>query len=343
MIAFKSKFYRISFLGVLCGDAILIRFWGNDEKYHNILIDGGFVKTYKPTLKPALIEIRKSGEKIDLVVGTHYDGDHIGGILALINDTSFSLDDFVDKWMINFDLPLVDSTGAISVQQLITLKGKLCGDQGHFNQPILFSLNPYEFYGLTLTILSPDAERYQAAHIEIEKKSSLVGSAGNDYEITIEAFSTRVANESPEDASPANGSSIAFLLKAEDYSCLLLADAFPSVICKSIRALEWDENRPLEVDSIKLSHHGSRGNISNELLAITRTLNYVISGNAINTYNLPNKETIARILIHGNRRKDQCFNFYFTHRNDTLENMFSVDGEDVFVRYNFKIHFPESD
>ncbi|MBN8857079.1 MAG: MBL fold metallo-hydrolase [Sphingobacteriales bacterium] len=343
MVAFKSEFSSISFLGVLCGDAILIRFFGNDKKYHNFLIDGGFVKTYKPTLKPALVKIKESGEKVDLVIGTHYDGDHIGGILAFINDNSFSPDDFVDKWMINFDLPLVDSAGTVSVQQLMTLKNKLSGSPRRFNEPILFSLSPYEFYGLSLTVLSPDAERYQAAQIEIERRSSLVASAGNDYQITIEEFSTIVMNESLEDASPANGSSIAFLLKAEDYSCLLLADAFPSVICKSIRSLEWDENRPLEVDSIKLSHHGSRGNISNELLAITKTLNYVISGNAVNTHNLPNKETIARILINGTRRKGECFNFYFTHRNNTLENMFSVDGESVFERYNFKIHFPESD
>lgn len=343
MIAFKSEFSCVSFLGVLCGDAILIRFFGDDKKYHNIMIDGGFVKTYKSTLKPVLVEIKESGEKIDLVVGTHYDGDHIGGLLAFVNDSSFSIENFVDQWMINFDLPLLDSAGAVSVQQLMTLKNKLLGSERRFHQPVLFSLSPYEFYGLSLTVLSPDVERYQAAQIEIEKRSSLIASAGNDYAITIDEFATKVVDESGEDTSPANGSSIAFLLKANDYNCLLLADAFPSVICKSIRALGRDESKPLEVDSIKLSHHGSKGNISNEFLAITKTLNYVISGNAINTHNLPNKETIARILINGTRRKNECFNFYFTHRNDTLEHMFSIDGEDVFERYNFKIHFPEND
>lgn len=342
MIVLKSDFLRITFLGVLCGDAILIRFLGKDDHYHNILVDGGFVKTYKHTLRPRLIAIHELGEKIDLLVGTHYDGDHIGGILAFVNDNSIVHDDFVEQWMINFDLPLVDSAGAVSVQQLLTLKSKLSGSPGCFKEPILSNPGPYNFYGLSLTILSPDIERYQAAQIEIEKRSTLVASTGNDYAITIDEFSTRVVEDPIEDTSPANGSSIAFLLKASDYSCLLLADAFPSVICKSIRALEWNESKPLEVDSIKLSHHGSRGNISNELLAITRTLNYVISGNAINTHNLPNKETIARILIHGNRRNDQMFNFHFTHRNDILENMFSVDGEDVFERYNFKIHFPEN-
>src|SRR4051812_9086655 len=112
MIEFKSDFVSISFLGVLCGDAILCRFLGNDKKYHNIMIDGGFVKTYKHTLRPRLISIQELGEKIDLLVGTHYDGDHIGGILAFVNDNSIVHEDFVEQWMINFDLPLVDSAGA---------------------------------------------------------------------------------------------------------------------------------------------------------------------------------------------------------------------------------------
>lgn len=340
MIILKNEHLSITFFGVSCGDAILIHFLGDDNSYHNILIDGGFVKTYKPVLKPALTSIKADDEKIDVVVATHYDGDHIGGLLSFVNDNSFNLEKFVDRWIINFDLPLLDPGRAVSVQQLMTLKKKLYGLTRHNEQPIIANPIPYKIHGLWLSILSPDAERYEAAKNKIEARTTLIASIGNDYGIKIDEFVAIVKTEPIEDASSANGSSIAFLIQGNGYSSLLLADAFPSVICRSIRALKHNENNPLVVDSIKLSHHGSRANISNELLSITKSNHYIICGNGMNTHNLPNKETIARILIKGNRNKEDCFHFYFTHWNKLLEDMFSIDGEDIFQRYNFKIHFP---
>lgn len=125
MILFKNERLSITFFGVFCGDAILIHLLGDDNIYHNILIDGGFVKTYKPVLQPVLTAIKDAGEKVDIAVATHYDGDHIGGLLSFVNDNSFHLESFVDQWMINFDLPLLDPDGAVSVQQLLTLQKKL--------------------------------------------------------------------------------------------------------------------------------------------------------------------------------------------------------------------------
>jgi glyoxylase-like metal-dependent hydrolase (beta-lactamase superfamily II) len=88
-------------LSVLCGDAIVIRFLGTDGVHHNMLIDGGFSKTYQTVLKPAINKIILSGENIDLLILSHYDLDHIGGIIQLVNDKSVDLHRLVTHWWLS--------------------------------------------------------------------------------------------------------------------------------------------------------------------------------------------------------------------------------------------------
>lgn len=53
---------------------------------HYILIDGGYVDTYKNYLLPTLKEIAARGGELDVVVVTHIDGDHISGIIRMMED-----------------------------------------------------------------------------------------------------------------------------------------------------------------------------------------------------------------------------------------------------------------
>ena len=53
----------------LNGDCILMQTDGGN----NILVDGGYVETYKHFLRPKLCEIQHIGENIDLVITTHID------------------------------------------------------------------------------------------------------------------------------------------------------------------------------------------------------------------------------------------------------------------------------
>ncbi len=65
------------------GDCILISFIKEDFR---ILIDGGYGRTYDDYLKPHLIKLAKKGKKLDLVIATHIDRDHIGGIKKLLKE-----------------------------------------------------------------------------------------------------------------------------------------------------------------------------------------------------------------------------------------------------------------
>lgn len=71
------------------GDCVLL----TSGSKQNILVDGGLVKrhfgtilSYQFNVAPELAKMRDQEEKLDLVCVSHVDQDHIGGILAMLND-----------------------------------------------------------------------------------------------------------------------------------------------------------------------------------------------------------------------------------------------------------------
>ncbi|WP_051119646.1 MBL fold metallo-hydrolase [Gillisia sp. CAL575] len=56
----------------------------------NILIDGGYVNTYRQNIKKDLIELSKNGQALDYLIVTHIDQDHISGIVKLIEENNKS-------------------------------------------------------------------------------------------------------------------------------------------------------------------------------------------------------------------------------------------------------------
>ena len=65
------------------GDSFLL-----ETDQNNILIDGGYVNTYKEFLKPILQELNELENKINHLIVTHIDNDHISGIIKLIEENN---------------------------------------------------------------------------------------------------------------------------------------------------------------------------------------------------------------------------------------------------------------
>lgn len=328
-----------TFLNVLCGDAILIRFLGTQGKYVNILVDGGYVKTYTTILKPQLLKIKDRSEKIDLLVLTHYDADHIGGIISFMNDLDFDHETFVEKWCTNIDLKLGTRNGEISVSQLLKLKDLLVTfnklpEQSFTNLSPSMDLN-----GADIIFLSPNELSYSKAIDYIEDKTKNI-SAKSDHHIPVEMLLESVESESDQDESISNGSSLAFILKINKKNFLLLGDAHPSVVNKSLELLGYNVSNRLKLNWMKLGHHGSKMNISNSLLESVDCKDFVLSVNGINRSGLPNKETLVRILKNGLRNEGEQFNFYFTHCDAKLIEMFKSDEREVVEHLNFNNIFP---
>lgn len=76
----------VHFLPAEAGDCSIIEL---DNK-QCILIDCGFKATYHNKLKPLLLELRKKGCKIVLMIVSHIDRDHIEGAIELLNENGYA-------------------------------------------------------------------------------------------------------------------------------------------------------------------------------------------------------------------------------------------------------------
>ena len=111
------------------------------------------------------------------------------------------------------------------------------------------------------------------------------------------------------DSEVANGSSIAFLAEYQGSRVLMAADAHPDTLCSSIQRLPLNKDGRLEVDLIKVSHHGSRHNTTRELAKLLRCGSYAISASGLRE-GRPAIETVAKLLVYalGKPRR-----LYFNH------------------------------
>ena len=75
----------IKFYPALNGDSILLKI----ESYL-MLIDGGYVNTFKEFLKPELIKMNSQSIALNHIIVTHIDKDHISGIIKLLQDNNSS-------------------------------------------------------------------------------------------------------------------------------------------------------------------------------------------------------------------------------------------------------------
>ena len=68
------------------------------------------------------------------------------------------------------------------------------------------------------------------------------------------------------------------------------------------------KNEKLKLDAVKLSHHGSANGTTGELLALLDCQRYFVSSNG-NIFYHPDREAMARVILHGGKRPTLCFNY----------------------------------
>ncbi|MBC9909831.1 ComEC/Rec2 family competence protein [Chitinophaga varians] len=324
---------------VNCGDAITIRSVTNEGRAVNLFIDGGYLGTYRDTIRKEIKWLQEEGEVIDRWIITHTDRDHIGGVIAFLRDSGIRNKEALIKefWFNWSSYPYKLPSNLLSTEQGMTLRDYLRETGNLSEEDIVAGAVEDDWHGLHIKILSPNRQKLNASKLAwAEDESELMVSADlSDYNKTIEELQ---AEPFEEDTDVYNGSSIAILLEKGSFRVLLLGDAHPSVIIESLQKLGYSKENKLSVDYIKLSHHGSRRNFSPHLLELVSCNNFILLGNGI-SHKLPNKWTLAQILTSA-QRTEEPVNFYFNDNSDELKNMFSVD-EDV-NKYAFNCHFTDT-
>lgn len=154
-----------------------------------------------------------------------------------------------------------------------------------------------------------------------------------------------------EDSSATNGSSISFLIEYAGKKLLFLGDAIPSLVVKQLKAHFREKGRPisksnpLEVNVLKLSHHGSFTNNSPELFELVAAEHYLISTNG-RRHHHPHLETMAW-LIHSHRTvlKRIYFNYdhHLNHQRGTPHQIRikRIMEKSLWSDYNYQVVLPE--
>ena len=298
----------------------------------DLLIDGGPPETADALRTHIERAVKSRGGRlhIDLVVVTHIDNDHIGGILPLLTRLPEGVS-VGGVWYNGYRhlLPasLLGVTEGETLSSLLDRPGAPDWNAAFGNKAVVVpetgDLPEVKLPGgMVLTLLSPTPEKLAKLAPVWEREARKAG-----------LFSDAVRPPDPDDllgrrdrwppdldalvkgsfsgdGSETNGSGIAFIGHCEGRSCLFGADAHAEVICRSLERL----GAPVAVDAFKLPHHGSAANLSKALLERVRCPRFLISTNGARFYH-PDYAALARVLKFGGEKPTLFFNY----RSSTTE------------------------
>ncbi|WP_298826544.1 hypothetical protein [uncultured Piscinibacter sp.] len=306
------------------GDALLVT-CSVDGRPWRMLVDTGPDESW-PMLRTRLAAVPLGADgkrRIDLAVISHIDHDHIGATRQLFDDRELGLD-FGDVW---FNAPPTRGVAeGAALATLLRATGRalpwnLAWHGGLAVTPVErpFVEVPAGPHAPKLTLLSPTAKGLETLFAVWERELAKLGRRPRvrprhaSRGLVQPGVAELADRKTPLDRAPANGSSIALLLEHAGASLLLAADAHAPVLVAALEALAAHRGQPLPlpVDVFKLSHHGSRANITTALLRTVRAQHYVVSTNGA-MFDHPDEEAIARTVCEG----PGGHTIWFNHANE---------------------------
>ncbi|PEF43871.1 hypothetical protein CON22_24980 [Bacillus cereus] len=336
------------------GDCFLISY-GEGNDIRNIVVDGGRRRDVVKKLKKEIKEIESKDQVIDLMVLTHIDNDHIYGLLKLFEDESIN-GDIVKKIWFNskeilakeFDkieieddtLQIMDkSDNKVSYKQGISLAERLKQLNIECTE-IISSGHLLKLGEANLIVISPDLGQLEKLYNKWDKEFQRTKDSGAKISSsTKDEYNKRIDElflmDYQEDNAVINGSSIAFCLEYKGRRLLMLGDAHPSTITKNLKYIKDNDDKIHRFDLIKLSHHGSKYNISAEFLEKVSCRNYLVSTNG-KTHGLPNKETLVKVAKKENGSScvvyfnyDELYQTIFTEEEMAAINIKCIEPNDM--------------
>jgi hypothetical protein len=326
--------FTVEMLPAKDGDCLWIEY-GKKEKPHRIIIDGGPIGAHG-ALRARIESLPIEERTFELLIVTHIDSDHIAGILKLLQEPPEGLV-IRETWFNAYRHLVSGYLGAKEGEYLaVYLEKKEEQQPGFWNAafkggavvvPDEGPLPTHTLNGhLNLTVLGPDARalrKLKKDWDEVIEEYMTPGSVEEAEELlkkdkryrpgflgAIDIHSLANA-DFEEDTSAANGSCIVIVAEYQGKRCLFAADAFPSKVAAGLKRFAGTDS-PVLLDAVKVPHHGSQKNNSNELYSTIDSSVFLVSTDG-SKHEHPNLEAIARILDNKKRRPVQLI---FNYRSD---------------------------
>jgi hypothetical protein len=323
-VLFVSARLEIQFLPARQGDAIWVR-WGRGRQ---LIIDMGTEETGRMLAK-RFAALPKAKRRFELLVITHVDEDHLGGVLTCLSDNDSPVPGlaFDDIWFNGWEhlhgkqVPPpneVSGLEAMGPAQGERLTGWLRDHDWNkaFDRfpAALADGDPHRVKlpeGLTLTVLGPTPARLHGlietwqtevrkalAKGTLEEVSPGLRPQGEPVPPVLESRDDllKLAKSSRIDGSEANRASITLLLEWRGRRILLTGDALGGDVASAL--LSSGLPVPVKLDLLKLPHHGSRQNLNRKLVEAVDCPYWAFSTDGTQ-FRHPDAPAIARLLAFG--------------------------------------------
>lgn len=280
---------------------------------HVLIVDCGLKITFYN-------HIKKMTNKVDTLILTHIDEDHILGAIPLIENTPNKFSTGIVYFNSPNLLELKSSSGNISVKQArkvdsliegkgVKLAGLESGQELNLNQNIV------------IQVLSPrksDLEKLDSSKFRMDSSSTKISI--NRKPASVLELSKSKDKYLSISSDLVNACSIAFVLRYKNKSMLYLGDAHPEVISSQLESLGYNESNKLKIDIVKMSHHGSFKNVSNRLISLISCNTFWISTNGgKGNSRHPDPETLAKIAVNVERNEAEDIKFLFNYPIEEIE------------------------
>lgn len=354
------------------GDCLLLQS-SDGDKATLVLVDGGTSQTYEKDLKPTIEALLHKERKIDLVVLSHIDNDHILGLLDLFEDIKINKESKNGQvihvgslWHNSFsDIMGENRNNSLLMRKLflskefsaITLKSNkmhipvidaLKGvgegrDLRKLAQSLRIRINS-QFGGDQIVARDKD-KTVKVGNMTFsiigptQKNLDKLRKIWNDWlrkhpKISVDNSEFQVLRAL--DASIANLSSIMFIVEYHGKKILFTGDGLgdDAVDMISERGL-LDPEGGYHIDVMKVPHHGSERNASVEFFNIVTADTYVISANGRDDN--PSLATL-KWIIESKRKKNKIIKIFLTNRTDKTRKILQIYDQN---KFNYQFHFLE--
>lgn len=305
---------NISLLQAYYGDCIFLSYDG-----FNVLIDGGTSRTYQDlhdrhnpdkALKKLVEQLQSDNQHIDLLVITHVDDDHIGGIKEWF-ENNYPADGFIREIWMNDNIELKDTGSLQNSPQKAGNLLEMWKEQGqHYRNDIVMGVEedrgPFH-----VRVLSPLPQYRNTVARKIQSILKNTGVNLSRYKTSLMELYAEPWQSNP--ISVENRASISLELSIPGEKVLMLGDAHVEDISVGLDYFYLNKDEQICYTAIKLPHHGSKNNFHPDFLKRVRANIFLVSTNG-DYFNHPDKEVIAQIICNS----DACIGFNYQNRIDAL-------------------------
>jgi hypothetical protein len=320
------------------GDGLLLHY-GTDDARKLMLIDGGPTSNYRERLRPRLEALRDDlapggSLPLELVMVSHIDDDHIAGVLDLVNECVESVQASEDPlcqikriWHNSFGGLLGDAAvkeaeevdtasiepgqgaavvasvgqGAELYDASVNLSAKLNAGHELVSAPVDDVLK-LELDDIVFTVVAPAQAQLDNLR-ELWAKDLAKAKKRKDRDAAISAY---LDNTVP------NLSSIVVHVEHGGKTMLLTGDARGDLVIQGLKAAGLlDDKGEIEVDLLKVPHHGSDRNVATDFFRKVRAPHYVVSADGKHG----NPENATLLMIKEARGDDTDYAIHMTNRD----------------------------